>query len=379
MKKKQPEYYSLDKILELGANINMIVGERSNGKSYAALKRALERFWNYGFEFAYIRRYHKNINENVGVEIFNNLINNGEIAKITKGEYNSIYYRAGQFRLSRINDETGKRETSETICGYGMALEDCEEYKSRSFPLVGTIIFDEFATKKRYIYKEQEDWESILSTIMRKKDKDHLPEIFMLANTVNIYCPYYEFYGLKNAKNSKPGTIELYQYKSGLTIAYEHTPHSIEADSDKYFNHNENSRSMIIYGDYEMETYPKLPTTYTQKQVLYTFYVSFDNECLICDIVMVGNGESFIYIRKSKHNIIVEGFAVYQFRKENEIIFVDKTSPNKFIRRNFLKPYDRISQKILRYYQTDNIYYEDDLCGEIMRNYINTCKDMGKD
>ena len=78
MKDKQ-EFYSLDKILELNANINMIVGERSNGKSYAALKRALERYWNYGLEFAYVRRYHKNINENVGVEIFNNLIANGEI------------------------------------------------------------------------------------------------------------------------------------------------------------------------------------------------------------------------------------------------------------------------------------------------------------
>lgn len=378
MKEKQ-EFYSLDKILELNANINMIVGERSNGKSYAALKRALERYWNYGLEFAYVRRYHKNINENVGVEIFNNLIANGEISKITRGEYNTIYYRAGQFRLSKIDEETGKRETAENICGYGMALEDCEEYKSRSYPNIGTIIFDEFATRKRYIYKEQDDWESILSTIMRKKDKDHLPEIFMLANTVNIYCPYYEFYGLKNAKDSKPGTIELYQYKSGLTIAYEHTPHAIDADSDKYFNHNENSRSMIIYGDYEMETYPKLPAKYTDKQVLYTFYVCFDNECLICDIVMIGGGESFIYIRKSKHNINVEGFEVYALRKENEIIFVDKNSPNKYIRRNFLKPYDKISQKILRYYQTDNIYYEDDLCGEIMRNYINTCKDMGKD
>lgn len=379
MKEKQAkDWYSLDKILELKADINMIVGERSNGKSYAVLKRALERYWKYGLEFAYVRRYHKNINNNVGFKIFKNLVNNGEITKITKGEYNNMYYRDGVFRLSKI-DEEGNKTIDENICGYGMALEDCEEHKSLSYPNVGTIIFDEFATRKRYIYKEENDWEDLLSTIIRKKDSDYLPEVFMTANTVNIYCPYYAFYNLTNAKNSKPGTIELYQYKSGLTIAYEHTPHEIEADSDKFFQHGENSRSMVVYGDYEMETYPKLPAKYTDKQVLYTFYICFDNECLICDIVMIGGGESFIYIRKSKYNINIEGFEVYALRKENEIIFVDKNSPNKYIRRNFLKPYDKISQKILRYYQTDNIYYEDDLCGEIMRNYINTCKDMGKD
>ena len=46
MKKKSesPKYYSLGRILAKNADYNIIFGERSNGKTYAALAHGLETF-----------------------------------------------------------------------------------------------------------------------------------------------------------------------------------------------------------------------------------------------------------------------------------------------------------------------------------------------
>lgn len=38
-------YYSLDKINKKDCAYNLIIGERSNGKTYATLKQALENFF----------------------------------------------------------------------------------------------------------------------------------------------------------------------------------------------------------------------------------------------------------------------------------------------------------------------------------------------
>ena len=55
------KYYSLKNILEYNASYNLIVGKRSNGKSYACLYKGLERYFNEGKQIAYIRRWRDDI------------------------------------------------------------------------------------------------------------------------------------------------------------------------------------------------------------------------------------------------------------------------------------------------------------------------------
>ena len=51
------KYYSLNKILKNKSQYNVIFGERSNGKTYACLKYALDKFFKNGEEFVYLRRW----------------------------------------------------------------------------------------------------------------------------------------------------------------------------------------------------------------------------------------------------------------------------------------------------------------------------------
>ena len=52
------KYYSTKRIDSTGAQYRLVFGERSNGKTYAALFRALENYAKDGKStFAYIRRW----------------------------------------------------------------------------------------------------------------------------------------------------------------------------------------------------------------------------------------------------------------------------------------------------------------------------------
>ena len=54
--KDEIKYYQLDGILSKNADYNIIFGERSNGKTYAALLYGLQNYVEKDEQFAYIRK-----------------------------------------------------------------------------------------------------------------------------------------------------------------------------------------------------------------------------------------------------------------------------------------------------------------------------------
>ena len=73
-KKEEPQYYSLNRILDLNASYNMIFGERSNGKTYAVLKHALEQYFEDGGEIGIIRRWQEDIKATRAQSMFSALV-----------------------------------------------------------------------------------------------------------------------------------------------------------------------------------------------------------------------------------------------------------------------------------------------------------------
>jgi hypothetical protein len=64
-KTDKPKFYDLKAILSKNADYNVIFGERSNGKTYAALKYGLENYIKTGKQMAYIRRWREDLRANV--------------------------------------------------------------------------------------------------------------------------------------------------------------------------------------------------------------------------------------------------------------------------------------------------------------------------
>ena len=86
------KYYSLKKILSKNADYNLIIGERSNGKTYATLLYALKQYIKEGSEFAYLRRWSDDVRGKRASQIFGSLNSNNEIAKLTNGKYSIVNY-----------------------------------------------------------------------------------------------------------------------------------------------------------------------------------------------------------------------------------------------------------------------------------------------
>ena len=354
-----PRYYELKSILSKNAQYNIIFGERSNGKTYAVLKYAIEQHIKDGSQLAIVRRFRDDFTGKRGATMFDALISNGEITKITKGEWTGIYYYGARWYFCRFED--GKRVTDEFPFAYGFAITSMEHDKSTSYPNVRTILFDEFISRTGYLNDEFVLFMNVISTIVRQR-KD--VKIFMLGNTVNKYCPYFEEMGIKHLKKMLPGDIDLYKYgESDLTVAVEYVkPNKRGKESDLYFAFDNPKLQMITGGAWEIDIYPHCPIKYKPKDIVFNYFIVFSGDVLHCEIVSVDDIIfTFIHRKTTPLNY------------ETDFIYTTEYSPRPNIKRNITKPRTDLERKISEFFLRDKIFYADNEVGEIVRNYLLWC------
>lgn len=354
------KFYSLKSILSKNAQYNVIFGERSNGKTYAVLKYAVEKFHCSGEQLAIVRRWQDDFTGKRGATMFDALISNGEISRITGGEWTGVYYYGSRWFLCRNEDD--KRITCEKPLAYGFSITSMEHDKSTAYPDITTVLFDEFLTRSAYLPDEFVLFMNVLSTIIRHRTN---VKIFMLGNTVNRYCPYFAEMGLTHIKEMKPGDVDVYRYgNSELTVAVEYTaPNSRGKESDLYFAFDNPKLSMITGGAWEIAIYPHCPVKYTPAEILFTYFIEFSGDTLQCEIVL--HGDLYFTFIHRKTTPLKE--------PEIDLIYSPEFSPRPNWRRKITKPTSDIERKIVEFYQKDKIFYSDNEVGEIVRNYLIWC------
>lgn len=365
-KKKQqesntPKYYDLGEILTKNADYNLIFGERSNGKTYAALRYGLEQFINTGKQMAYIRRWREDLRGKRAESLFANHTANGLISTLTDGKFNEVFYMSNKWFLSYYNEETGKRTPCDVPFCYGFCLSEQEHEKSSSYPNVTTVIFDEFLTRRYYLPDEFMLFMNLLSTIIRQRDD---VKVFMLGNTVNKYCPYFTEMGLKQVPVMEQGTIDIYRFgEHGATVAVEYCSTVVKQKaSNKYFCFDNQNLQMITGGKWELAVYPHLPVKYAPKDVLFVYYIQFNDTILQGNIIQVGN-ENFTYIHMKTTPIK---------DTENSLIYSLEMNGKPNYKRKLISNATYIEQQVARYFATDKVFYQDNEVGEIVRNYLLT-------
>ena len=352
-------FYDLKAILAKEAQYNIVFGERSNGKTYAVLKYGLMQYVKDGSQLAIIRRWRDDFVGKRGVTMFDAIVSNKEITRMTNGEWTGVYYYGSRWFLCRYED--GKRITDETPFAYGFALTSMEHDKSTSYPNIRTICFDEFISRNAYLPDEFVLFMNVISTIVRQR-KD--VKIFMLGNTVNKYCPYFEEMGIKHLKQMKPGDIDIYRYgDSDLLVAVEYVkPNKKGKESDLYFAFDNPKLSMITGGAWEVDVYPHLPIKYKPKDIQFIYYIVFSGDVLQCEIIAVDD-VTFTFIHRKTTPL----------NYEKDFIYTAEYSPRMNVKRNITKPRTQIEKKIAEYYLRDKIFYANNDVGEIVRNYLIWC------
>lgn len=357
------KYYSLNKINKKNATYNVIFGERSNGKTYATLKQALENYFNDGSQFAYIRRWSVDVQPKRMNNLFNAIIEDGYLEKLSGGKFTAIFYRTGRFYLCTYNDKGKPIYNEEDIIGYAFSLSENEHNKANSYPRVTNIIFDEFLTNKIYLPDEFMLFMNTVSTIVRQRTN---VKIYMLGNTVNKFCPYFKEMGLTNILTMKQGSIDVYTYgETKLKVAVEY------ADSKKkfkknnfYFAFNNPKLKMITGGAWELNIYPHAPVKWRPKNIMFTYFIDFNDSLYQCEIINKDDNV-FTYIHEKTTPIK---------NPDKDIIYTLDYNPKINYNVNILKPLTDYQNKITWFYTHDRVYYQDNNVGDAINNYLKICK-----
>ena len=238
----------------------VVIGERSNGKTFSALDYCLENYINKGETFAYVRRFAEDTKKSMMNQMFSGHENMGRVVGITNNEWTGIDCTASTFRFMR-QDEERKTPTYSDPIGYVFSIAQSQRYKSISYPTVTTIVFDEFMSRQGYLPNEFAQFTELLSTIIRQRENIR---VILLGNTVNKYCPYFEQMGLNHVSEQEQGTTEIYSYgNSDLKVAVEYCKHEKGTKGGlTYFAFDNPQLEMIRSGAWEMAIYPHLEHGY---------------------------------------------------------------------------------------------------------------------
>lgn len=186
-------FYDYNQLLSYNAMFNFILGERGVGKTYGALKFAINRFIKSGEQFVYLRRYKSELKKCIP-HLFDAIISNNEFPDT------SLYTKGDTLYID------GK------IAGYAIALSTSNILKSTSFTKVKTIIFDEFIIDKgmyHYLPNEVISLLDLVETIARLRNV----RVIFLGNAISIANPYFAYFDLHLPYNSTFAT-----FKDGLIL-----------------------------------------------------------------------------------------------------------------------------------------------------------------
>ena len=374
-------YYNVDSLDRLGASINILYGERSNGKSYQLkhkkgilpyLKNSTSYRRNYydkeniieecikaGTRFILLRRN----KEEVSSEKVEQYLNDIDIMSLTNDEYNcfSVYKKA--IYLSKYDNETGKTKRYEKI-GYVMALSTEQNYAGASYLDVHDIIFEEFMTRTVYLSNEPDKLMNLYSTIDRKRGTTRL---WLVGNSISRVCPYLEDWGLMDIiRNLKQGDIRT---KWISTNSIDDEGRDVEVLlAIEYCRSTGNSSfaigkhaDMLNKGDWQSDPQPHL--TYSYKEYKMLFRIGFQYQ----SFKFLGE-----YLMDKDNNTV---WFIYPYNREfkkNLIVFSDIIKESNYWQKDIYNPTfknDNI-RNILSTFRESKIFYSTDLVGTDFKQAI---------
>lgn len=362
-KKTKFEYYNIRDLMNEFPQCYyyMVIGERSNGKTYSSMDYCLEKYFTTGEQFAYLRRWGEDVKPGKLSELWAGHVQNKRVTELSNGVFDTISYYNRKFYAATTDPETLEVKKCPIPMGFVFDIAGMEHYKSVSFPGITTIVFDEFLSRNGYLPSEFILFTNTLSTIIR--DRDNV-KIIMLGNTVNKYCPYFTEMGLRHVDKMKPGDKDVYQYgQTDLSVAVEMTRSAQERGgkkSDVYFAFDNPRLQMITGGAWEIGIYPHLVERYRPKDVFYNAFLKFEKDLLHLEFVSTDKGP-FIFVHPKTTDIK---------DPDNDLVFTDTPDQRYNWKMALTKQTDDASKFVRKMLQENRIFYSDNETGETFRNYI---------
>lgn len=352
---KKQKYVDLTPIEKEKFPYTMILGARSNGKSFWVKKYCLEQsFRNKDHKFVYLRRFQIEARA-ADVEGY---FRDAPITDITKGQYTKIIVYRGCIYFGSVDPETGKDIRGE-VAGYVAYLSNEQHFKSQNFNDVQEIIFEEFITDGGYLGREPEKLQSLISTIARKRKI----RVWLIGNTINRVCPYFREYQLDNVLKQPLDTIDVYEHHTDQ-INEDGTPVVVRIGVYMTGQPENNSKmffgafsKMTTGGKWQTREYPHLPYIYRECKKVYNVLLRHDSFLLNMEILQSPKSEYVIFVHP--HTGTTEGMRIID----------DKPNASPLVTQN-LNPRLRGDKLMLYLLETNTVFFSDNLTGADYENIL---------
>lgn len=360
MSNKKIVRYNLDSIDAIGATINLIYGERSNGKSYQVKhKKAVVKFIETGRRFILMRRW----KEEITTEKIERYFADIDIEKLTNGEYNCVTMWRKQLFLSSYDNEKGTTKKGVRI-GYVVALSTEQNYAGGSYLDVDDIIFEEFMSRSEYIAHESDKLMNFWNTVDRKQNRVRL---WLVGNTISRVCPYISDWGLhKIVSEQKQGTIETVELPTGtqdedgneitIKLAIEYCASSGQT-SYAIGKH----KDMLNKGSWQSDPQPHLPKSYKEYTKLYCIIFLYKDFKFKAEYLRDEDNQRCWFVTPYRGKIY-----------NNTLVFSDEVRISPYWQRDIYNPSisNFVIRDLLNTFRENNIFYATDLCGTDFKQVI---------
>lgn len=294
----------------------MIIGERSNGKTFSIKKLVQQKFYEGKGKFVYLRRREDQIARKEMKRLFE------DQNELSFELFNDYIHYTNDFGFHYIDDKG-----SPVIMGFPFCVEKGARKKGVSWNEFTTIFFDEFIEYGNPIENEITNFLNIISTVVRKRDN---VDIYMVANTVTRFSDYFALFGI-DTKKLKQGHIFYGKHQNGVTYAIEYCSSSNIVNGVKqksgYLGFDNNPTSnMILYGEWEYDLVNISNVDgigWNTKRRLLPFYCTAIGD--VYEISLYESNNPIVFIRKiNTQNGEVRKDILYNLSYDNSVTLINK-------------------------------------------------------
>lgn len=375
--------WDIDYLLETYPECNwfLVWSTRKNGKTYGAVEKAIKIYMKEGFCSLYLRRYENQITGADVIDITSGITSGDAVYNLTAGLWDTIEYKKRAFYLAKYDEEIDKNVLDDKPFMYLRDISHSETRKGKAIPNLAYIFFDEFIPESaiNYVTDEFTQLMSILSTnigrIVTRDGKYIRTKIFLLGNTINKYNIYFQKLGLKNAKNQKPNTEDIYKFgEYGPRVCCQYyeskkDPNKKHTIEEEYFAFDCPELSVITGGGdgdgWQLENFPLIQHEFMKDSISKkVFFIEYDMELFMGDIRKQGKN-AFIAITRKTTEIK---------RPEKDLIFKIEVDHRINVCQNIFKPRNELEGFIYHCFADKKIFYQDLEVACAVSNFLEECR-----
>lgn len=251
-------YINIPSLYTLNADVYIVFGERSAGKTYSVFKGLFDDYNATGAQFVYMRTREDYLIRGRAWGAVANI--KPYVEKTLWKEEANLNYYSGIYRKQELGRNN---KWVYSPCGYSTSIASWMKYKGNGYDSVKTIFLDEFIedvdtttiiplSRNEFLkgYSQQ------LSTIVRRR-KD--VKIVACANSINPKSPLFDYYNI-DARKLEQGKVYIFNRKlddDNLKICVLYTEPPKHAHVSKHLAvYESQTTDMTITGAWQENIYP---------------------------------------------------------------------------------------------------------------------------